>query len=202
LDGEKITKGDREIAKELCRSLNIYDDTRMQTAQVMRIRKIKGFIDTKKGEHTEELIIEQEERIKKLQEENSKLKEQLGKYKVLEKEAKGVRKRWFELESKRLLLRKRLEAFTKEESKETSINLKKKDDKEFERLAELSDDEYENIEDEGIRKAFKENREKMDVLKKEIRLFFAQSNPGLVDIRSKIHKKPKEGKYDYSEDIN
>lgn len=196
------------MAKELCKSLDIYDDTRVQTAQTVRIRKIKGFTEAKKTERNKELIAEQSDRISKLRGENEVLKEQLEKCKALEREAKSVRKRWFELEAKKLLLKKRIEFFSKEEDKTSSTTPVKgreerKDEQEFERLAQVSDDEeFENVEDEGVRKAFKENREKMQALKKEIRLFFAQSNPSIADIRSKVHRKPKEGKYDYAEEIN
>eukprot|EP00826_Nyctotherus_ovalis_P033293 TRINITY_DN2690_c0_g1_i11.p3 TRINITY_DN2690_c0_g1~~TRINITY_DN2690_c0_g1_i11.p3 ORF type:complete len:175 (+),score=79.55 TRINITY_DN2690_c0_g1_i11:971-1495(+) len=174
----------------------------------MRIRKIKGFTEAKKADHSKERIAEQSEKISKLRKENGALKEQLEKCKALEREAKGVRKRWFELEAKKLLLRKRIEFFTREEDKTSSTTPVKgreerKDEMEFERLAQISDDEeFENVEDEGVRKAFKENREKMQALKKEIRLFFARSNPSIADIRSKVHRKSKEGKYDYAEEVN
>lgn len=172
----------------------------------MRIRKIKGFTEDKKGDHTDDLIEEQDKKIKELMEDNIKLKNQLKKCKEFENEVNRMRNRLFELESKNTMLKKRLKTYNNEPIKNivTKDNTENINNNELKTFPELSDEEdFEKIQDEGMRKAFKENKEKIDDLRKGVRLLFAKSTPGIVDIRKKkMGKEAKEGTYDYSENIN
>ncbi len=210
LDEEKVTDKDREAAKELCRGFNIYDETRAQTAPAIRVRTIKGFGDPGKNTQAEETIAEQQEKINALTHENATLKTQLEKYKDLEKDHKAVVQRCRQLESENLMLKKRLEILTGKDSG-VAVTLPvevpgKSEPAEHinEKMAEISDDEeFEGVDDEGLKKAFKENREKMAALRKEIRMLIVeQSSPGMIALKGKKKRKEvKEGAYDYSEEI-
>jgi len=213
-DEEEITEKDRENTKEVCKSLKIFDETRAQTAPAFRVRTIRGKNDKNINDAPDEAYLEQQKIIENLEEENKNLKEKLEKFNSLERDHKILLKRCGELESENILLKKRLEIITKsgtipepmlEPEPKKIIEPEEIKDQIKEKVAEISDDEeFLDEEDEGLKKAFKENRAKMAALRKEIRQFIVQQgSPGMVALKSsgKRKKQLKNGAYDYSEEI-
>jgi len=194
LDEEKLTEKDRERAQKVCMTLKISEGGRSQT----------GLTDEQRAELGYDKIAEQQETIKELEAENEELKMQIASYNNLEKEYKNMQRRCIELESENLMLERRLSLLTsegneitREETIDSDVNGGVVDNVEH-----FSDNEFDGIEDEGLRKAIKENQEKMTALRKEIRSLIVQSNPGTTELRTKRQtRKLKDGGYDYSEEI-
>ena len=191
LDNENILEKDRESAKRICNSLKITEDNKIHTGS------LKSSISDEKRAESHNRVIEQQKTISNLESENEEIRRQIEKYVVLEKEYKNMSKRCVELESENLMLERRVSLITEDNTSPIIVDNNKAIE-----LEEVSDDEFNDIEDEKLKKAFKENKVKMIALRKEIRSLVVQSTPSTTDIRTKEGiKRIKEGGYDYCEEI-
>lgn len=180
LDEEKLSEKDYERARKVCKAL---------------------VTDEQRAEFGASRIAEQKEIIGELEEENKVLRMQIEGYNSLERECRNMQRRCIELESENLMLEKRLSLLTNEGVDAVPEDVIMQAN-EHNGPEDFSDDDLDGIEDAGLKRAIRENQEKMAALRKEIRSLIVGSNPGTTELRTKKAKQVKDGGYDYSEEIN
>ncbi len=205
----------------MCNTI-VFDDSRPQTAPGtgIRVRTLKGLAETKRmiqsnaNANPANTEVSTQERAKKLEAENRALKQKLDSMGEVERRCKAMTRRCMELEEENMMLKRRIsfligpedgkkaspEEEEKEEEKETPTAGKEADEN---MNGESGDEDLEGLEDEGIRRAMKDNRQKMGALRREVRLLVAQSSPGMTVVHAKKQRKKgsRPAEYDYSEDI-